>query len=134
MWPPGYVNVPASGTPVNLMVNVDPANNNSPNTATSIKNPGLGTAPTCHKIFLQGYHPGAGNNGMVVNSGNVYLMAAGVQGPGNRSDSGAMLMVIPPGSGASWPGSEVEMDSVSPYLFWIDSDVSGEGALCTLQI
>jgi len=133
-WPLGYVNVANIGTPVCIMVNVDPANNNAPETPTSIKNPGLGTTPTAHKIFFQGFHPGANNNGLVFNSGNVYLLVSGVQGPGNRSDSGSMLMVIPPGSGATWPASELELDTLSPYRLFLDADVAGEGALVTLAI
>lgn len=134
MWPLGYVNVAAAGTPVNLMVNVDPSNNNSPETPTSTKSPGLGTAPTCHKIILQGFHPGANNNGMVINSGYVYLMGAAAGGTGNRSDSGAMLGVIVPGATYTWPASEMELDTISPYRFFLDSDANNEGCLATLAL
>jgi hypothetical protein len=118
------------------MTNVVPSNSNSPETATSVSSPGLATSPTCHKIFIQPYKPAANNNGMVSNTGNIYLMAVGVgSGPGNRSDSGAMVFVIPPGSGSTtYPAQEAEGDVVSPYKFFLDADVSGEGGLVTLQI
>jgi hypothetical protein len=119
------------------MVNVDANNNNAPETAIApgTAAQGLGTSPTCHKIFIQPYKPGANNNGMISNTGNVYLLLAPAGGSGNRSDSGAICLVIPPGSGsATWPAQESEGATISPYHFFIDNDVAGEGGLVTLQI
>jgi hypothetical protein len=135
VWPLGCVVVPSPGTPVNIMFNVDPQNNNAPGTAYGPGTPvSAGVTPTCHKIFIQGVHPGANNNGMVLNSGNIYLMVAPQGGPGNRSDSGAIAAVIFPGSGSTWPANEMELDTVSPYSFWVDADSANDGALITLQI
>lgn len=135
VWPLGCVVVTTPGTPVCIMHNVDANNNNAPGTAVG---PGtaaaMGTTPTFHKIFFQGYHPGANNNGMVINSGNVYLLVAGAQGPGNRSDSGAMVFVIPPGGTGTWPSSEVERDAVQPYQFFVDADSANDGLLTVGQI
>jgi len=136
-WPLGFVTVTAAGTPVPLMTNVDANNYNAPETAIGpfTVAQGLGTAPTCHKIIIQPYKPGANNNGMVSNTGNIYLMVAPAGGAGNRSDSGAMCLVIPPGSGSgTWPAQEMEGDTISPYKFFLDADVSGEGGLVTLTI
>lgn len=132
----GYVNVPTSGTPVRLTVNVDANNNYAPETPV-----GPGTTngpnytPTGHRLFFQGYHPAANNNGMILNTGNVYLMmAAANNGSGNKTDSGAMLFVIPPGGTATWPASEVDRNTISPYKFYLDADSNNEGALVTMQV
>jgi len=134
-WPLGCVIVLTPGTPVNIMFNVDPNNNNAPGTAFGPgTNQSAGYTPTCHKIFIQGVHPGANNNGMVPNSGNIYLMVGAAGGSGNRSDSGAMAMVVFPASGGTWPGSEIELDTVSPYIFSVDADSANDGALIVLQV
>lgn len=135
-WPIGFVAVATPGTPVNLMVNVDPSNNNAPGRATSANSSEY--TPRAHKIFIQGYHPGANNNGMVVNAGNVYVMRSlGPQnqnsgGPQNRSDSGAMVMIIGPGGGGTLLDMEMTGATISPYKYSLDADVAGEGALITL--
>lgn len=136
VWPLGAIVVPTPGTPVNIMFLVDPGNSNAPETAVG---PGtvLGAAyaPTCHKIFLQGVHPGANNNGMVINTGNVYLTVAPAgNGTGGRVDSGSIVFTIFPGAAVTWPGSEVDRNSISPYKFWIDSDSANDGALVSLQV
>jgi hypothetical protein len=141
-WPLGFVQVAAAGTPVNIMANVDANNTNSPTA-------GAGAAwgstvlraeytPTCHKVTFQGMKPGANNNGMIMNNGNVYIMRAlgpGNQnsgGPGNRSDPGAMVYVLFPGGVVTIPGLEVDGPTISPYRYTIDVDNNNEGALVTL--
>lgn len=138
-WPLGYVNVPTGGTPVNIMVNVDANSVNAPS-----RSPGpWGTqanqaeyTPTCHKVVFQGVKPG--NNNMVANNGNVYIVRAlgpGNQnggGPQNRSDPGAMVFVLPPGGVVTLPSQEFEGAAISPYRYAIDVDNNNEGALVTL--
>ena len=80
MWPLGFIKVPTIGTPVALSSLIDPTNLNSPNTAT-----GPGGGPITNQqeytisfrgLSIFGYKPGANNNGMVANSGNIYLLGA----------------------------------------------------------
>ncbi len=135
-WPLGFVAVANNGTPVNIMHNVDPNNNNAPGTASNSNTSEY--SPRCHKIFFQGYKPGNNNNGMVTNGGNIYILRS--LGPGNgnsggaenRSDSGAMVEILPPGGQAVLPADEFDQATISPYRYTIDSDIDGEGALVTL--
>lgn len=135
-WPLGFVTVANNGTPVNIMHNVDANNINAPGTAANGTNAEY--SPRCHKVFFQGYKPGGSNNGMVINTGNVYILRSfgpGNQnfgGAGNRTDAGAMLYVLYPGAFATLPADEVDTAVISPYRYTLDSDVDGEGALVTL--
>jgi len=142
-WPLGFVKVAAIGTPVNIMVNVDSNNNNAPWTATKGPgNPAISSeyTPRCHKITFQGYQPGANNNGMVPNSDVVYILRSlgpspgnnNSGGPGNRSDSGAMLYVLQPGGAVTLPADEMDRAPISPYLYVLDANSNGDGALVTL--
>ena len=135
-WPLGFVGVTNNGTPVNLMSRVDANNSNAPGTAADSTNAAY--TPRCHKIFLQGYSPAANNNGMLPNTGNIYVLRAlgpGNQnsgGPQNRTDSGAMVFILAPGGFGTLPADEIDRATISPYAYTIDSDVDGEGALVTL--
>jgi hypothetical protein len=117
------------------MANVDPSNNNSPNTPVA---PGLNVNSSGYTvkgrgIGLQGYHAGANNNGMVVNTGNVYLMRGPVgAGTGNRSDSGAIVKVIPAGADFFYAPDGKGLDFFSPYFYYLDADNANDGALVTL--
>ena len=132
IWPLGYVNVAANGTKVCIMVNVDANNNYSPGgnytPGSSVEYPA-----TCRGIHVQGFKPGAGNNGMIPNNGNVYLLLAPQgSGTGNRADSGAMVAVIPPGADYFLPASPIPMDMLQPNSFFIDVDNNNEGAVVAL--
>lgn len=140
-WPLGFVQVASNGTPVNIMKNVDSNNANAPGQNTGI--PGTPPVraeytPTCHKIFIQGYSPAANNNGMTPNNGNIYVLRTlgpGNQnggGPQNRSDPGAMLAIVYPGSFFTLPADESDHGTISPYAYSLDSDIDGEGALVVL--
>ena len=141
-WPLGFVSVANNGTPVGIMKNVDPNNNWAP--GTDAGGPSGNNAnkaeytPTTHKIFFQGYHPGTNNNGMVVNSGYVYILRKtgptgnNAGGPMNREDSGAIVQILPPGGQAILPADEYDGPTISPYRYMLDVDVDGEGALVTL--
>lgn len=140
-WPLGFVAVATPGTPVNIMVNVDANNVNAPGSSTGIPGtPAIAAeyTPRCHKVFIQGFKPGNNNNGMIGNTGNVYVMRSlgpGNQnggGPGNRSDSGAMVFVVPPQGFATLPADEMDAATISPYRYSLDADVAGEGALVVL--
>jgi len=115
------------------MSRVDANNNNSPGASPSPSNAGSEYTTTVRSIWFQGFKPGTNNNGMVPNTGYVYVLVPG-NGSGNRTDSGAMVGVIAPGGGslilpASLGATETRF---SPYGYKLDSDVDGEGALVTL--
>ena len=138
-WPLGFVQVANNGTPVNVMKNVDPNNNNAPQTSTGIPGSGVRAAeyaPTCHKLWIWGMKPGNNNNGMVANSGLVYVLRAlgpgnsNSGGAGNRSDSGSIIGIVYPGSFLQIPAQEMDGPTISPYRYALDVDVDGEGALC----
>jgi len=137
-WPLGMIVVPTPGTPVRITSRVDPSNNNAPETSnapgSAAANNAQAYAPTVHKIFFQGYHPNANNNGLIPNTGNIYLLVAGAQGSGNKSDYGSMIMVIGPGGGGTWPAAELEADTVNPYALYVDADSANDGVLCVGQI
>jgi hypothetical protein len=138
-WPLGFVNVANNGTPVCIMFNVDPSNNNAPWTPT-----GPGTAihgkeytPSCHKVTFQGYAPANNNNGMQPNQGNIYIMRnpgnnGNFGGAGNRTDPGAMVYILQSGGSVTIPADEWNGAPISPYRYTIDSDFNGDGALVTL--
>jgi hypothetical protein len=143
-WPLGFVSVANNGTPVNIMKNVDPSNNNAPGTAISNQTVGNRNSaeytPTCHKVTFQGMKPqnASSGNGMVNNAGYVYILRS--LGPGNgnsggsanRNDPGAMIYVLFPGSSVTIPGQEIDGPTISPYRYTIDADNDGDGALVTL--
>jgi hypothetical protein len=134
-WGLGAIVVPTPGTPVNIMSLVDSGNVNAPETPIGPGTQAGGEyTPAAHKIFYQGVHPGAGNNGMVYNTGMAYLCVKGAGGAGNRADSGSILAVIPPGGAGSWPAGEQERNTISPYKFYIDVDSANDGALLSLAI
>ena len=130
-WPLGFVEVVTPGTPVSLMVNVDPNNYDAPETPTN----GLGgqrPTPTCNQIILHGYKPNAGGHGVKPNTGRVYILRkATVAGSGNYDDMGIIVGVIEPGGGAyNLPSSGgMPITSLSPFQFRLDADVAGEGAI-----
>lgn len=140
-WPLGFIAVANNGTPVNIMALVDPTNANAPGRNTGIPGtPAIAAeyTPTCHKIFIQAFKPGNNNNGMVPNTGYIYILKSlgpGNQnggGPQNRADAGAMVAILPPGGVFTLPADEREGPMISPYHYTIDSDTDGDGALCVL--
>jgi hypothetical protein len=130
--PLGFVKVTTAGTPVNFMVNLDPAGNNAPATGTGPAMP-YGTdvpySPACRGFGIQGYKQGAGNT-IVVNTGNVYLLVApAAGGSGNNQDAGAICKVIPAGADFFYPPDAANLDRISPYYLYLDADNSGDGAI-----
>ncbi len=129
VWPLGYVNVPTAGNAVCIMTNVDANNVNAPenpsNNATSEY------TPVFRGLGIQGYHPAANNaGGMVVNTGNVYLMVRPTgNNSGNRSDPGAMVKVIYPGGDLFFPIDPTGGQGFSPYSYFLDVDSNNDGAL-----
>lgn len=135
-WPLGFVSVANNGTPVNIMHNVDANNVNAPGAAANGTNAEY--TLTCHKVLIQGYKPAANNNGMIPNSGYVYIMRSlgpgnsNGGGPANRTDAGAMVRILPPGGEVVLPADEVDLATISPYRYTLDCDTDGDGGLVTL--
>ena len=131
MWPLGSVVVPTPGTPVCVMVNVDPSNNNAPETPSSNKTAEY--SPSCGGIGIQGYKAAANNNGMVVNTGNVYLcMRPTGNNAGGRADPGCILKVIPSGADLFYPIDPTGESRISPYSFFLDVDNANDSGQCVL--
>jgi hypothetical protein len=136
VWPLGAIVVPTPGTPVCIMSLVDANNNNSPEVYNGPGGtPSMAYVPACHQLLLQGVHPGANNNGMVMNTGPAYLMVKpATGGSGNRTDSGAMMFVLWPGSPGEVVAIALDRDSINPYQFFIDVDNANDGVLASLVI
>lgn len=132
--PLGFVQVSNSGTAVPLSKNIDANNGNAPGTVfpNPPQFPGSQTefSPSFRSFNIFGWQPAANNNGMQLNSGNIYLLAAPAgNGSGNRSDSGAMLAIIPPGGQYTYPPSGAHFDRFSPYTLYLDADSNNDGGL-----
>jgi hypothetical protein len=132
LWPLGYINVANIGTPSNNLASLIDANGTgSPTFSPSPGSPGPEYTPRFKSLWLQGFHPGANNNGMVPNNGNVYVnWNPSGNANFNRSDPGSMVGIIQPGATFPIPQSLAAVGfQVSPYSFTLDADVNGDGAL-----
>lgn len=133
----GFVKVTTIGTAVPLSLNIDSNNNNAPGTAygptdTSADSGKSEYSPRFRGFVIYGFKPGASNNGMVANTGQIYLLqAAQGSGSGNRSDSGAILAIIGSGNNYQFPPEGMSFDWFSPYYLYLDGDNNGDGGLVT---
>jgi hypothetical protein len=130
-WPLGFIAVAASGTPVNLMVNVDSAKVNAPETPT----PGTAGADEytarAQQMIFQGMHPSAGK--MINNTGMSYILRAPAGGgTGNLTDTGTIVALVPPGVTIVISSAPLNRNVYNPYRYFVDTDVSGEGVQATL--
>jgi hypothetical protein len=131
-WPIGLIKVTTPGTPVSIMSLVDPNGYNDPSTATLPQSNEY--TPAAQQIFFSGYKAGA-SHGMVQNTGNVYIVRKGVgSGTGNRDDTGSIVHVLAPGETWYLASAATNLDVFSPYRYYLDADVAGEGALVTLLV
>jgi hypothetical protein len=137
--PLGLIVVAVAGTPVRMSSLIDPASNNAPETftpAASANNTGAAVPSneytvTFQQIMIQGFKAGAGGNGLVNNTGNIYVLVKGAGGGlGNRTDYGAMVVCVPPGQTAFLASAPLNCNVFNPYALWLDSDNNGDSALC----
>ena len=134
-WPLGNIANVTPGTPVNMMFLVDPGNLNAPQTATP------GSAGTgeytvrANQIVVQGMKSNGGN-GLVNNTGNIYviLKATATPGTNNRSDLGSIILTVGAGLTGVIAAPAQETLKFNPYLLFIDADNAGDGAQITLII
>jgi len=137
--PFGLIVVAAAGTPVRMSSLIDPSANNAPETfspAASANNTGAAVPSneytvTFQQIMIQGFKAGAGGNGLVANTGNIYVTLKGNGGGlGNRTDYGAMVVCVASGATAFLASAPVNCNVFSPYQLFIDADNAGDSALC----
>ena len=131
-WPLGLIVVTVPGTPVGFMSLVDPNAYNAPETATVPQSDEYGGG-LCQQIIVQGFNSNAGT-GLQPNTGNVYIMRKGAQGLGNRTDFGAMVYVVLPGQSIVVSSAAPNLNSFSPYRYYLDADNANDGALITLLV
>lgn len=131
-FPLGYVNVTANGTPVRITVNVDANNTNAPETPSNSTTQEW--QAKFQQIMFQGFKPAANNNGMVPNTGYVYILrfnANNANTSGNKTDYGVYVSVLGPGQTIFLASGSWVNDVFSPYRYALDSDSNNEGALVT---
>lgn len=131
-WPLGSVAVASAGTPVNMMINVDPTLVNAPQTPT----PGTVGADEytvrAQKIYIQGMKSNAGT-GLTNNTGNIYVILKG-NGTNNRTDTGCIVITVPTGQTVVLASAPEDHNVLNPYLLYIDADNSADAAQITLFI
>lgn len=136
-WPLGLITVLVPGTPVRLMSLVDPSLVNAPwtiqpplTTVSPAKT--LGYSPAFQQIMFQGFKKNLGADGVVDNTGNIYVCRAGVgAGLGNRDDYGALVLVVKPGQTVFLASAPANMNVYSPYRYFIDADNPNDGCIVT---
>lgn len=134
-WPLGMIVVGTAGTPVAISSLVDPSGVNAPGAAT----PGTAGADDYSRNIAQLIIVGVKSNsgtGVTSNTGNVYLMRAGVQGSGNHTDFGAMVAVIAPNATVYFPPTSAAQsrNRIGLYDYYIDADNAADSALVTALI
>jgi hypothetical protein len=130
--PLGFIQVTASGTPVQLSAVIDPSGNNAPATL-SFQNAAGQTewTPACRGFSIYGYQPNSNNHGpaYIPNAGNIYLVSRpSPGGAGNRSDTGCLIAIIPPAQVFFYP-PEYSPDMFSPYDLRLDADNNNDGGM-----
>ena len=131
-WPLGNIVVPTPGTPVNIMSIVDPTNANDPATlapsATGVTK--MEYTPKFQQIIFQGFKAGA--NGLIVNTGNVYIVRKPIgAGSGGHNDLGCIVFCVTPGQTFVLAGSYMSGDMWSPYRYSIDADTANDACQVT---
>ncbi len=128
--PLGFIAVQTPGTPVRFTVNVDPNNYDAPGTAINLAGrAGQRGTPTCSQIILQGAAKDQ-NSHYTPNTGYIFILKRAVGGAGNKDDFGCIVGIIfPGGQGYNLPSNPVLESSLSPYAYYLDATVVGEGAI-----
>lgn len=138
-WPLGFIKVVTPGTPVNIMSLVDPTSLNAPQTLDpNVPTASPGTAQQeytvrAQQIIFVAYKPGA-SHGTTPNAGNIYIVRQGVQGAGNRDDTGSIVYTIPSGGVLFLGSAATRVNVFSPYRYSIDADNANDGCFVTLLL
>ncbi len=129
-WPLGLIIVPTPGTPVNIMSLVDANNFNDPSKPSNTNTAEY--TERFNQILFQALHAGTGNNGLIPNNNNVYIVRQPQgTGTGNRSDYGAIVAMLQPGDSFFLTSSPLNRDVFSPYRYRIDADSANDACLVT---
>lgn len=135
-WPLGFIAVAANGTPAGLMSRVDANNTSSPAYSPGPGNAGSEYTIRFRSLWFYGIKPGSNNNGLVNNTGRVYINYNPLNASNNynnncnRADSGSIVGYVDPGSYFVLPQSLGDSNmQVSPYAYTIDADNDGDGAV-----
>lgn len=130
-WPLGFIAVPTPGSPVSIMSLVDPTGVNDPSKPTSQFTAEY--SPRAYQIQFQAMKPT--DSGMTYNVGFAYVMRMPTKGgSGGKSDTGSIVAVLPSGSTYFLDAAPINKNVWSPYRYYVDADMAGEGLLCTLII
>lgn len=131
-WPLGVIVVATPGTPVGIMSLVDPNSVNDPS------KPVPGTADAneytqrAYGLIIQGYKKNT--DGLIKNTGQIYIVRKGNAGAGNRDDYGAIVATVAPGETFTLDAAPLNRNVFSPYRYSIDADNANDAALVTLLI
>jgi hypothetical protein len=150
LWPLGIIVVGTSGTPVGIMSLVDAGSYNAPETASTAG--GLDPYPQLQAEYANcaAYDviitPMKSVGPVVANTGSIYVVMYPLRtgsGAGNKTDSGAIVLTIPPINFASTGAPQPYhlstcisgfQSKFNPYNLYLDADNSADGALVTLMI
>ena len=119
LWPLGFIQVVTSGTPVQITTNVGQQSQGKQYTRQF-------TGQVRGLIISTPSLSAGGKNG-TGNTKNVYLCM------NNSTKTGVkgVLLCIPPGANVAAPQSLLNSVQMNPDQFYLDADVSGEGAYIT---
>jgi len=126
-WPLGFLNVQTPGIPVGFMSVVDPQGLGDP------ASPYQEYTVRAEEIVVQAVKPGT-SHGTQLNTGNVYIVRKGVQGSGNRDDTGSIVVTVYPGQTLFLTAAALNRNVWSPYRYSVDADNAGDGVFVTLVI
>lgn len=132
LWVLGSIVVPTPGTPVSMMINVDPSLTNAPETVTSTLTAEY--TVRAQQIVIQGMKSNAGA-GLTNNTGNIYVCVKKVGGgTGGRADTGCIVLTVPAGQTGVIASAPLNRNVFSPYQLSIDADNANDAAQVTLII
>jgi hypothetical protein len=132
IWPLGQIVVTSPGTPVNIMSLVDSTNRDAPETvnpsATGV--PGAEYTNRAQQILFQAFKGSPAVN----NTGNIYIIKKGGTGTLNRSDTGAIVVILAPGQTFSLGSAALNRSVFNLYEYFIDADNANDCAQVTAII
>jgi len=132
IWPLGQIVVTSPGTPVNIMSLVDSTNRDAPETAnpSAAGVPGAEYTNRAQQILFQAFKGSPAVN----NTGNIYIIKKGGTGTQNRSDTGAIVVILAPGQTFSLGSAALNRNVFNAYEYFIDADNANDCAQVTLII
>jgi hypothetical protein len=136
-WPLGNIANVTPGTPVNMMSLVDSGLKGDPGVTTGSTTAVPEYTVRANQIIVQGMKSNGGN-GLTNNTGNIYVLqkssSSASGGTNNRSDLGCIILTVPLGQTGVIAAAPLNLNTIDPYLLWIDADNAADGAQVTLVI